>query len=303
MRKLIWFAFAAMMLLAIIYAINVVAINNRATTAPTESELRVSYEKSIGWMLTHRTQILASSNTMLWWMVMRSAELTRDPRLHSLFAEYKERQMDHDRIGVWRHWFSRHSPTPVIFTDIAHYPDYNLFFVYAAACDAELAELDIIKRQQEAQFCSDVHPISPACVTHQLMGARMMLERGCGEPQAVSALISTLQDKVVGQLTWDPRVVDVYLQRVLMLADTGAMARIKPIWLRRILDAQRPDGGWGQMQALVPLPSNRAIGFNARGLGVGTVESDFHATAQGVLLLSLVHDATQKGHTEDSFDS
>ena len=298
MRRFAFFLLAAIVSFPILYAIYLLVSNNRHVSPPNETELRASYEKSIGWMLRHRTQILASSNTMLWWMVMRSAELTRDPRLQSLFAEYKERQMDHDRIGVWRHWFSRHSPTPVIFTDIAHYPDYNLFLVYAAACDAELAELDIIKRQQEAQFCSDSHPISPACVTHQLMGARMMQARGCGESQAVGALISTLQDKVVRQLTWDPRVVDVYLQRVLMLADTNAMARIKPIWVRRILDAQRSDGGWGQMQALIPLPSNRAVGFNAKGLGIGTVESDFHATAQGVLLLSLLQSSVQKGGVE-----
>jgi hypothetical protein len=229
---------------------------------------------------------------------MRSAELTGDPRLESLFAEYKQRQVDSNRTGIWGHWFSRYNLTPVVFTEIAHFPDYNLFFIYAAACDAELANLDIIKRQQEARFCSDVHPISPACVTHQLMGVRMMLERGCGEPEAVRTLMSELQDKVVRQLTWDPRVVDVYLQRVLMLADTNAIARIKPIWIRRVLDAQHSDGGWGQMQMLIPLPSNRAIGFNARGLGVDAVASDFHATAQGVLLLSLLQSFAQKNGAE-----
>lgn len=300
MRKLILYTVAAVLSLAVIPAIYMLMSNNRVVSTPNETELRARFEKTVDWMLTHRTQILASSNTMLWWMVMRSAEHTRDLRLQALFAEYKQRQVDSNRIGVWRHLFSRYSLTPVIFTEIVHLPDYNLFFIYAAACDAELAGLDSIRRQQDAQFCSDMHPISPACVTHQLMGARMMLERGCGEPRAVRALISTLQDKVVRQLTWDPRVVDVYLQRVLMLADTGAIVRIKPIWIRRILEAQHSDGGWGQMQALIPLPANRAFGFNARGAGVGSVESDFHATAQGVLLLSLLQHSAQGGEKEAS---
>lgn len=288
MRHLALIILASIFSLILLYAIYLLVNNNRIVPMPSETELRGGYEKSVGWMLAHRGEILANTSSILGWWLMRSAELTRDPRLQELYAEYKRRQLDPYPAMVWQHLFNRYSRAPVIYPTIAHFPDYNLFSIYGATCDPELSSLDIIKRQQEVEFCTDTHPISPACVTHQMMGASMMLERGCGDPRVIRTLIATLQDKVVTQLMWDPRVVDVYLQRTLMLADTGATQRIKPIWLRRILDAQGTDGGWGPMQSLIPLGGNRAWGFTARGIGLGSSKSDLHASVQGVLLLSLL---------------
>lgn len=96
------------------------------------------------------------------------------------------------------------------------------------------------------------------------------------------------------------------LQRVLKkLVDSGARDRVKPVWakpawLRRVLDAQTADGGRSGMQPLLPLGDGggwastsgdgRAphlfIGFNQRGAGEPC--ANFHTTAQGVLLLSLL---------------
>lgn len=75
--------------------------------------------------------------------------------------------------------------------------------------------------------------------------------------------------------------------------DSGARDRVKPVWakpawLRRVLDAQTADGGRSGMQPLLPLGNGRVLGFSQRGVGMGEPCANFHVTAQGVLLLSLL---------------
>jgi hypothetical protein len=86
-------------------------------------------------------------------------------------------------------------------------------------------------------------------------------------------------------------VVDVYLQRVLMLAESGDARSIKPIWLQNVIEAQRPDGGWSGVDPLLPLGAGRYLGFDGRGFTLRRPVSDFHATAQGVLLFSILAQA------------
>ena len=83
-------------------------------------------------------------------------------------------------------------------------------------------------------------------------------------------------------------MVDVYLQRVLMLENSGVSRRTKPIWIARILAAQDSDGGWSGFQPLIPLRGELAAGFSARGVGVDRRRPDFDATVQGVFLMSLL---------------
>jgi hypothetical protein len=100
--------------------------------------------------------------------------------------------------------------------------------------------------------------------------------------------VAALQSRIVGQLTWDPRVVDVYVQRVLMLVESGAVERVKPVWLQRVLAAQQPDGGWAGVDPLLELGSEFSLGLGPRGFTLSPPRSDFHASAQGLLLLSLL---------------
>lgn len=104
----------------------------------------------------------------------------------------------------------------------------------------------------------------------------------------VESHLAVLRDRVLTQLTWDFRVVDVYMQRVLMLVDTGAIDQVKPVWIRRVVDAQDNEGGWSGFQPLVPMWGEVSMGFSARVLGVQGNKANFHATAQGVLLISLL---------------
>ena len=169
-----------------------------------------------------------------------------------------------------------------------HLPDYNLYFIYGLTCDAGLAQLDIIQRQKNANFCPETHPISPACVTHQLMGLRFRQDKTCGDKAAMADQVKQLQTMIIKQLTWDPRLIDVYLQRVLMLVDTGAVQAVKHQWVKNILDAQSSDGGWGDFQSILALSDKRHIGFYSRGIKLGALKDTLHATAQGLLLMSLL---------------
>lgn len=136
-------------------------------------------------------------------------------------------------------------------------------------------------------YC-DSHFFCPACTTHQLIGFRMMQQSGCGDPLATQQAVAALQQRIHRQLTWDPRVVDVYIQRVLTLVESGAVSSVKPVWLQRILAAQHPDGGWGGIDPLLALPTGKGIGFDARGFTFAAAKSNFHATAQGIWLMSLL---------------
>jgi hypothetical protein len=119
------------------------------------------------------------------------------------------------------------------------------------------------------------------------MGVRLAQRRGCFEPDVARQFVSTLQEKVVNQLVWDPRVVDVYIQRVLMLAESGMKQKIKPVWLQRVLDAQLTDGGWDNFYHLFPINRAYYVGITYMPT-IRPRKSNFHATAQGVLLLSLL---------------
>ncbi len=220
-------------------------------------------------------------------MVKESADLTHDSSLIDLYGQYKERYLDANPSNAWLHLFYAHSTVPLHLGQLENLPNYNLFFLYGLSCNADLERSSIIQAQLRPDFCDD-HILSPACVTHQMMGFRFMQKRDCGNSEYVRKAITVLQDKVVTQLTWDVRVVDVYLQRVLMLQESGASERIQPAWIARILLAQDVDGGWSGFQPIISFGSELSAGFSARGVSIERKISDFHATAQGVLLMSLI---------------
>lgn len=85
------------------------------------------------------------------------------------------------------------------------------------------------------------------------MGARLVQRSRCLPSRALNQLVMALQERITRQLAWDPRIVDVYVQRVMMLAESGATHRIKPVWLRRVLEAELADGSWSGFHPLVPV--------------------------------------------------
>jgi len=280
-------AFIATLLLA--YGI-AFYINNRGTAPVSDAKLKQSYERSVVWLVSHRESILREGNPILWWMLGESARINGDVRVQQLVAEYRRNFDRSDPYSVWQAFFNPQKFRNGRFSESEYISlvEYQQYFLYALTCSDQLAKEPLIAAQNDPEFCwSGARTIRPACVTHQLMGYRMAQRNQCAVDN-LDASIATLQKTIEKQLRYDPRVVDVYLQRALMLVDSGARDRLAPRWLERILDAQRQDGSWSDMQPLVPISGGRYFGFGGRGVTITTPASNFHTTAQGILLTTLL---------------
>ncbi len=263
-------------------------LNNRDTPAPEQADLHQAYERGVAWLINHQHEILTDDNHMLWWMVMRAGTQQRDARLAALIQAYDTRYWSKNMRSLWRPLFRPYARPPVNIDTLVHLPDYNLLLLQGINCDDTLGELPVIKAQLQADFCPSQHPLSPACATHQLMGIRMMQTSRCGDTQALEQLSSKLLDDIERQLQLDPRLVDVYIQRALMLTDAPSPRPLKAVWIQRILKAQRPDGGWAGAQPLLALGGDAYLALGAKLPEIGPLESNFHTTAQAVLLMSLL---------------
>lgn len=253
---------------------------------PSEEELKITLESSIQWLIDNEQKILASPNPMLWRMVQQAGDLSGDVRLKVLFSTYAQRYLDKQPNNIWRPLFYPNSWVPVRFEDIASHPYYNWHFIYASSCDRDLGSMPQIAAQNDPAFC-DQHRLKPACVTHQMMGLLLLKRSQCGDQGQLARSIEILQQRIHVQLTWDPRVVDVYMQRVLMLVESGAGDSVKPVWIQQLIDAQQADGGWATFMPLIPVGGGRSIGFK-RLISIDAPKPDFHITAQGVLLFALL---------------
>lgn len=265
-----WFIslIAALFALVVLYTTFQIWRNNRSVDVPSAQSISRSLEKSIDWLVQNRETILGQNSAMLWWFVKESAGITRDERLNAILAEYMRRHIDPYPENAWRYLFDGQSKIQVAMWQLEHLPDYNLYFIYGASCNPELAKEEVIRRQNDPAFCATHHPFSPACVTHQLIGARLAQRRNCLDQRAAQELVPALQEKIVNQLVWDPRVMDVYIQRVLVLAESGAGQQIKPVWLQRILEAQLPDGSWSGFYPLIPVGRGYHAGFSGNKLAI-----------------------------------
>jgi hypothetical protein len=265
--------------------------NNKFVNMPDQTELQATLEKSIEWLDRNRDKILAIGNPPLWHMIQQAAELTGDERLKSLFAAYNNRYLDNRSSNVWRVWrplFYPGTRVPVRFADITNLPYYDWYFIYASRCDKELGNVPEIAVQNDPEFC-DNHPINSACVTRQLMGIRLLQRSDCGDAEQLGDTVRQLQKRIRRQLLLDPRVVNVYMQRVLMLMESGAIELIKPIWIKHLINAQCIDGGWTSFDPLIPLIGDRYFGYGSKFFTVKRLpNSNYNMTAQGVLLFSLL---------------
>jgi hypothetical protein len=227
---------------------------------------------------------------MLWWMLQQTADVTGDIRLKLLVRDYIAHNKNLFPGNPWQALFDplAYRGTQLDPLQLTRFPDYNQYFLYALTCSEELGQTDLIQRQHDTGFCWREHPEGPACITHQMMGFRFLQRSQCDLLPDVEQKIATLQGVILTQLQFDPRVVDVYLQRILMLLDSGAVERVKPVWVQRAIEAQLPDGTWAGLQPLLSLGANRYFGFNSKGIGVGTLQGDFHATGQGIFIMGLL---------------
>jgi len=264
--------------------------NNRQQPYPSQSQVASQLESSLNWLANNEDELLGQANPMLWWMLYETHTLTKDPRLQQLLNKYQQR---FPRIpeGVWAPLFGGQPRSYLAAYSVQGLPYYNQHIIYGLNCAADIAEeIPLVAQQNQADFCFQPGYIyRPACVTHQMMGIYFLQQQNCGLLQNAEQVTRSLQQSIASQLTWDFRGVDVYLQRVLMLLVTGAEDQIKPVWLQRVLQHQLDDGGWAGEAPIVSL-GGRSLLFNARGIGLGPgreqMRGNYHATAQGVLILS-----------------
>jgi hypothetical protein len=255
---------------------------------PDQQAIDTSLESSIQWLLSNRETILADTNRILWRMLQKAATASGDTRLDKLVTDYLNRHQSALRKGSWGYLFDDKHWAPLNYEQLKHLPEYNQYFIYAMSCDSDLAKIPLIAAQNSPDFCNQ-HRLRPACVTHQMMGILLLERKQCKTDFDVAEVKSLLQDRIYRQLQWDPRgAVDVNIQRVLMLQESGTGDRIKPVWIQRVLDAQLTDGGWSPNQPLITIAS-KTLSFGGKGLVTGPVTSNLHATAQAIYLLSLLH--------------
>ena len=263
-------------------------IANRSTEMPSHQELQATLEKGISWLEMHQENVLADPNPALWWMLKDSAELTGDIRLRDMVDAYLTKMRANTHNSPFMRMVDPESPVRMSLALAQPLADYNYYILYGMTCDSSLAVTDVVLRYSRADMCGPLYLLKPVCVTHQLMGARFVYENGCGDVEKTAGLITELQSMVATRQSMDARVDDGYLQGVMMLAATGGYRHIKPAWVRNVMAAQRPDGGWEASRPWLPVGGSRYVEISRDGITVNERSSGFHPTAQGVFFISLM---------------
>jgi hypothetical protein len=122
------------------------------------------------------------------------------------------------------------------------------------------------------------------------MGLRFVQKNHCEPDGPTAETVAAVQKLILSELKWDFRVEDAYIQKVMMLVESGRRKDVKAIWLKKILEAQKADGGWDGIDVIADLPGDRVLCWADGHLYPRIIRqrsSNFHATAQGLYLLAL----------------
>lgn len=267
--------------------------NSRDVPPPTQAELRAHLERATGWIFANSVRVSNDNNPMLWLFLRNAAQLTGDAQLSGMVSEYQTRYLK----GTLSQFFFDPSGSEQLAGRRINFPDnwadYQRLFVYGATCNNSVREDPAVLSLLTRSGC-DPHLMwlrSPWCHTHQLMGLRFVQQNHCEPNTETAQLVTTVQTSILTELHWDFRVEDAYLQKVLTLVESGRRKDVKPIWVRRILDAQRADGGWDGADIVAHLPGDRVLLWEGGRLYPwisAQPASNLHATAQGLYLLALL---------------
>lgn len=263
-------------------------VANRPMEMPSQRELQATLEKGIRWLEAHQDEVLADPNPALWWMLKDSATLTGDARLGTMVDTYIGKMRANTHNSPFFRMVDPESPVRMSLALAQPLADFNYYILYGMTCDSALATTDVVQRYGHADMCGPLYLLRPVCVTHQLIGAWFVHKRGCENPEKTADLIAELQGMVATRQSMDARVDDGYLQGVMILAATEGRDIIKPAWVRNIMAAQRPDGGWETFKPWIPVGESRYAEISREGITVKERSSQFHPTAQGVFIFSLL---------------
>lgn len=270
--------------------------NGADVPSPSESELRSSFSRAAAWVIQHRDRNLNDDNAMLWLFVREAGRLSAEPNLSMLAEEYQSKHAN-GPPWLWHFVFDPRGSELLQAYELRlpDLPDYNRLFIYGATCNGSLREDPGVLALLDPHACSAglIGLRSPWCRTHQLIGLRLVQSNRC-EPAALTAeTIGRVQNDILTELSWDFRVEDAYIQKVLTLVESGRRKDVKAVWLRRILDAQRSDGGWDGVDIIARTPGNRIICWagSLHPRLLTPPATNFHATAQGLYLMALLTSA------------
>ena len=267
--------------------------NSRDVPPPSEAELREHFERAAGWMFANEQRISTENNPMLWVFINEAGKLTGNARLLAMASAYQQ----HYTNGTLSQFFFDSSGSEKVAGERIGFPsfwaDYQRLLVYGSTCNNSAREDPQVLALLATSGC-DPHMTwlrSPWCHTHQLMGLRFVQKNHCEPDDETARTVKAVQNSILTELRWDFRVEDAYLQKVMTLLESGRRKDIKPSWIKRILDAQRADGGWDGVDLIAHLPGNRVLVWEGGRLYPWPRtprETNLHATAQGLYLLALL---------------
>lgn len=273
---------------------------NREAQAPGLAERQARLDKAIHWILANESRLQADANMPLWQMLQEAARITQRNDLMAMVNRVVAHIEAADGTqSPWLRFVKPDAAHSLQGINVDALEPYQLAFLSALTCGAydQIRELPDGWRQ--------VHQCRPnvikvfwedgACSTHQLMGLMTLKQRQCSGMPWNASLVPDLQQDIRHQLAWDPIVRDRYLQRVLMLWWTLGETGVSPLWLERVMAAQHEDGRWLWAPQLPELPNviqpvaiwESAAARWPRWVPQRQGAGDFHATAQGVLLMAL----------------
>ncbi len=262
--------------------------NNHQINPVPHAKIQQHFLRSVSWLDANYATIENIQNPILWWMIKQAALTSGNNSLNRIFETYKKNHLDANPPNLSTPMFDKfYRPRLPDISQFSALRDYQTFFFYALSCDKDLGSEPLIQQQLSSEYCS-MHYLHPRCITHQLMGLRFMQRYQCGYDEKVTTAIDELQQLVLSELTWDFRVGDAYIQRVLMLTDTGAYNHIKPVWIDNILNAQNDDGSWDDLHPILSLSNGKVLAHTSLLPKIKKPKADFHATAQAIWLLSLL---------------
>jgi hypothetical protein len=267
-------------------------LGNRPVPPTEPRQLRIALGRALDWLQHNRASVPPDANPVLLWMLATADELLGgDPRLQTLVSEYKTQHMLPGLPAYrWYRLFDRRAVVTVADSGTAMLPPYHLHQFYGLTCDPLLSELDVVRAQNEADYCPSVWVGAPHCRSHQLMGLLWGLQQRCNGVTRSTAI--QVRDALWREEMLEFRVDDAYIQRaVLLVSAPSRLFPLSPIWVNRIIKRQLSNGGWDEYDPLIPLTSGRYLMVGQRGAIARQPVASFHATAQAILLLAfLLHD-------------
>lgn len=87
-------------------------------------------------------------------------------------------------------------------------------------------------------------------LAHQLWAMETLRRRGCVEEETVLPISRKLVQALASETGAQPLATDLHFERLAMLSYAGAAGQLADTFIPLLLDAQNPDGSWGQDETL-----------------------------------------------------